>query len=362
MSISSTRRLRRGLAGWRGVWCLALMAAAVGVPSSYAGVLGQDQAPIAAEQPRVVFTIESAQITESSSLVISTRHPDLAYTSNDSGDSATVYVLDKRSGALIGQTSLAGVEANDIEALAAGADGSLVVADIGNNHGDRAQVMIYRIDQPRRGSHSVIPESVSVTYADGQHDAESILYDAEAGRVFVASKDFEGARIFRSPPDVFASPEAELRPIADVEAPGLATDATFVPGRELVVIRTYFAAVVYRYPSWQQLDSIELPVQRQGESVAAPPDGTTLWVGSEGRNSQVLAVDLPELAGEIPTVRPPGSEGGGAGVDRTSSADEAQTDDQDRLTSLARLVLLIAIPVLMLLGLVGAVAWRRHQN
>lgn len=238
-----------------------------------------------------VFTIRSAKVTESSSLVVSTTRDGLAYTANDSGDSATIYAIDTATGAVVGQTLLAGVEAVDIEAMAGGDDGSLVVADIGDNDAERNVVAVYRVEQPGRGGHEVVADEVQLTYVDGPRNAEAVLYDARSGRVFVVSKQTVGASIYATPRRVFGRDQAVLEPVA--AAPGLATDATFLPGGDFAVVRTYVGAVVYRYPDWRPLRNVALPSQRQGESVAAPPGGRMIWVGSEGTHSDVLAVRLP---------------------------------------------------------------------
>ncbi len=267
-----------------GAGAVALMAGAAG-SSSYAE---PDR------DGRRVFTIRSPEITESSSLAVSTTRDGLVYTANDSSHAATVYVLDSSSGAVVGRTSLSGVEPVDIEAMAAGADGSLVVADIGDNNSDRRSVTVYQLEQPGRGGHEVRPDSVRLTYLDGPHDAEAVLYDAGSGRVFVGSKQTFDASIYATPPGVFDRDRAVLRPVA--AAPSVVTDATFLSGGTVAVLRTYVGGVVYRYPGWQVLKSVQMPPQQQGESIAAPPGGRVVWVGSEGLYSDVVAVRLPPLA------------------------------------------------------------------
>lgn len=306
----------------------------------------------------MVFTIDSGDVTESSSLVVSTAHPGLVYTTNDSGDDATVYVLDADNGDVVGRTTLSGVEAVDIEALAGSSDGSLVVADIGDNQAERDSVNIYRIEQPTRGDREVEGDEVELTYADGPRDAESVLYDIRSGRAVVVSKGFERARVYQTGPDVFERSTARLRPIA--AAPPLATDATFVQGDAFAVIRTYFNAVVYTYPGWDEVASVELPAQDQGESVAAPLKGDSLWIGSEGENSQVLEVALPALTPDEtagPTSTPTLTPSPGDGADPAMPGTTPAADPQ--LESLARIVLLVAVAALVLVAAVALVTRRR---
>jgi hypothetical protein len=300
----------------------------------------------------VAFSISSPLITESSSLVVSTVHPGLLYTANDSGHSATVYVLDASDGKLVGQTSLSGVTAIDIEAMAVGADGTLVVGDIGDNTAIRPSVALYRMPQPGRGDSSVVPDTVTLTYPGGPRDAESLLYDSRTGRVFVASKLLGGAKVYRSPPAVFSRTSAVLQPVAD--APAIATDATFLDGYRYAMIRSYFSAVVYRFPSWRKVASFDLPIEQQGESLAGLPGGKSVLIGSEGVDSKVLRVRLPDLRSrrDGPVTRP-------GTVAVTRSVPTAASRHQGTLRSIARLVVEVAAVGVALALLTGLVLHRR---
>lgn len=305
----------------------------------------------AARVDRVVFTISSPQITESSALAVSTTRRGLVYTINDSGDGPYVYVLDSSNGDLVGTTTLAGVEARDVEAIATGEDGNLVVADIGDNKNDHESSTLYLIPQPGRGNHTVTPQAVTVTYDNGPRDAESVLYVAATGRVYVVSKQFNGAKVYRSPPRVFERQSAVLTPVAP--ATSLATDATFLPGGDVAVIRNYFGAVAYRFPSWKRITDISLPAQRQGESVTAPRRGNEIWIGTEGANSKVLAVPLPDLAPKKPkpsTTAP-----------STAPTTGASSAGDDQLEQAAKVVVVGAGAALVVLVILGAWLYRRHQ-
>jgi hypothetical protein len=314
----------------------------------------------AAPARHVAFTISAPVITESSSLLVSTVHPGLVYTANDSGGSATVYVLDESDGRLVGQTSLTGVAAVDIEAMAIGDDGTLIVGDIGDNHAVRAHVDIYRLAQPGPGTQSVTPRAVSLTYAGGPRDAESLLYDAESGRVFVVSKLLGGAKVYRSPPHVFERAHARLVPTAS--APAIATDATFVDVHRYALIRSYYSAVVYRFPSWRKVDGFDLPLQKQGESVAALPGGRAVLIGSEGVRSKVLRFRLPNLNRIERHKAAAASSRGATTVTRTSVPGESPASSRHRqhLRSIAVLVVGIALAGLALVLLTSVLVHRRR--
>lgn len=332
--------------------------AAAGAQTEYTGDRGT-----LADDEQTVFEIDSDAITESSSLVVSTTHAGLVYTTNDSGDSATVYVLEDGDGRLVGRTSLTGVEAVDIEALAGGTDGSLVIGDIGDNEAGRSSVLVYRIDQPGRGRDETSADRVELRFASGPGDAEGLLYDAREGRVLVISKEFGGS-VYQTTRDVFDQERATLRRVAD--APGLATDATFLPGGDLVVVRTYIDAWIYRYPSWELVDAIGLPSQEQGESVAAPPGGRSIWVGSEGEGSEVLAVRLPMIPpaeGEpgqgttAPTTPGPKT----TELPPTTGGPRSEPARGDDFRDVAEIALVGAGTALAVVVLVGIWRFRRHR-
>jgi hypothetical protein len=305
----------------------------------------------------IVFRIQSPLIAESSSLVVSTSHPGLVYTANDSGDYAVVYVLD-RHGALVGRTTLANTRTHDIEAMAAGADGSLVVADIGDNGGDRSDLVAYRIPQPERGDHVVTPTRLALHYPNGAQDAESVIYDAPTERLYVVTKRFRGAAVYATPPRAFGQRafgrgSVPLRPVAPAVA--LATDATRVPHSDRVIVRTYWDATVYSLPGWKRIDSFDLPNQKQGESIAAIPGGRRLWIGSEGKHSAVLSVALPQ-----PPARQPTS--GTTTGSTTPSADaQAETRDQ-RGQHIAGAVLIVGGAALVMALLILGRLVRRHRR
>ncbi len=188
-----------------------------------------------------------------------------------------------------------------------------MVADIGDNDGLRASVTVFKIPQPRAGDHTVTPRQVSLSYSDGPRNSESVIYLPASGRLMVVSKLLLGARIYETPPHAFSQPTATLSPVAD--APMMSTDATLLPGRGAIVVRTYRDAVIYHYPEFTFWQDLDLPTQEMGESIAAVPGGKAVWVGSEGVNSPVWAVPLPDLTGS------------GAA---TGSAREARTSQQSR--------------------------------
>ena len=101
-------------------------------------------AALAADGPSTLFTLDPS-VAESSGLVEVRRDGDhRVLTINDSGDGPVVYVVDPRSGRVVGRSTYDD-EAVDVEALTAGRGGEVWVGDIGDNSAVRAGVRVHRL-------------------------------------------------------------------------------------------------------------------------------------------------------------------------------------------------------------------------
>ena len=264
-----------------------LAAAAVGMPCAAAPA-------VAAEQPRVDFRFEDARISESSGLALSVRHPHTVWTVNDSGDSARVFAVDTRTGATVGAHTF-DAPVRDVEALAVTPQGRMLVADIGDNSASRTVVRIYWFDEPELGKTSGSrggPASWELSYPDGSHDAEALAVDPRTGRVLVVTKGRPGG--------VYALPTAPSRQGVNRltrvgPAPSTATDAVFLPDGSALAVRTYTSLHLLDPRTWTEQLTTLLPLQPQGETLAIAPGGTGLLVGSEGKDSRVQEIALPQL-------------------------------------------------------------------
>ena len=155
----------------------------------------------------------------------------------------------------------------------------------------------------------------------------------------IATKAFSGGRLYRAPKQLVTADEGTNRLTALAEVPTLVTDGAYLPDGRFV-LRTYSSVYVYDRPG-HEVASDELPLQPQGESVAA--DGDRLLVGSEGLNSEVLAVPIPGGA----TTESPSAEG------TTAPTGDAQVDEPIGLTTddswvIAGVVLLVGLAFLMM--------------
>lgn len=318
----------------------------LGAAVTAALVLGPAPAAFADNE---AFSLDDPRITESSGLVASKKHPGVYWTHNDSDDGSYLYAVDSKSGRTVARVTMQGVgQARDVEGISIGPDGDLYVGDIGDNLGGTwDHVWIYRMPEPDKlGDQTVKATQYDVTYADGARDAEALMVHPKTGRVYIADKkrDSNGG-LYEGP--------AELRPgrnnvftrIGDIDL--WTTDGAFSPDGDKLVLRSYFGAQAYDFKDGRiQGDggSVDVPMQRQGESVAYSPDGRALMYGSEGAGSEVEPVEAPDA--------PKSPEGGGSsgsdgGTD--SGGEEADGSDSGFKTG----ALALAVVVLAVFGLKG---------
>lgn len=256
-----------------------------------AGLLLSWSEALPAAADTVEFTITDSRITESSGLATDASN-ERYWTVNDSGDAGMAYALDA-DGDVQGTLEFR-VEPVDVEAVAFH-EGRLYVADIGDNRERRDLVTVYVFDDAEPSDQPVVYKAYDFSYPDGAHDAETLLVDGD-GRLYIVTKGATGG-VYAAP----ASPERqgvnELERVGD--APAYVTDGTVLEdGR--IVLRTYVSVEVLDPSSYKVTARAATPTQKQGESITTTIDGSSLLVGSEGKRSKVLRVDVPSTLDEAP--------------------------------------------------------------
>ena len=189
------------------------------------------------------------------------------WTHNDSGGDPALYAVGS-DGRTLATLTLAGAEARDWEAMAAGRDDrgrpALFVGDIGDNNGVWPEVAVYRVAEPAELRDATVPAArYRLRYADGPHDAEALLVDPRSNRLYVATKEVAGGGLYRAPARLRTDQVNLLRRVARV--PPVVTDGAWLPDGRGFVLRDYQGAYVYAAPG-RRVGAFELPLQLQGES------------------------------------------------------------------------------------------------
>lgn len=234
------------------------------------------------------FSFADTRIDEASALVA--LPGGLFATTNDSGDTGRVFTVDAR-GRTVGVTQWE-QSPRDVEALAPDPGGEIWVGDTGDNSASRPHIQVARIPAGR-GDRTVHPTVYTLVYPDGAHDAETLLCDPATGRLYVATKGWLGGTLYAAPAHLVAGRDNPMTAVGAVLP--MATDGVFLPGGHEVLVRGYFTATTYAWPSMDKIASFPLPEQPQGEGVGVEPDGT-VYLSSEGLHAKVLRFDLPAKA------------------------------------------------------------------
>jgi hypothetical protein len=233
---------------------------------------------------RVVFSFVDPAITESSGLV---DLGGLMVTTNDSGGDPLVFVVDPGTGRTVGHTTFTD-RVIDTEALAPAGGNAVWVGDIGDNDEERDSVQVYRVPVGR-GERTIDAPAYELVYPDGAHDAESLVA-APDGRLYVITKGLLGGTAYVAPKHLDPDRPNRLRAVAPIDI--WATDAALFPDARHVLVRGYDSAVIYTFPDFRPVATVDLPQQRQGEGVSIGESGR-IRLSSEGGNSAVLEVSLP---------------------------------------------------------------------
>ncbi|MBV2357445.1 WD40 repeat domain-containing protein [Streptomyces sp. J2-1] len=248
------------------------------------------------------FTMTDPRITESSGLAASRLHPGVYWTHNDSDDGPYVYAVDGKSGKTLAMITLRGIGApRDVEAISIGPGNQMYVGDIGDNFDGRwPYVWIYQLPEPKElKDQTITAKQYVVKYTDGPRNAESMVVHPVTGRVYLIDKKEDGGHLYEGPAHLSVSGTNLFRPIAPVDL--WATDAAFSPNGQQLAVRGYFGGIYYDWNNGRpkRVDRLNVPLQRQGESITYSLDGKKLLYGSEGEGSSVVAQDAPAGAGSV---------------------------------------------------------------
>ena len=247
-----------------------------------------------AAESTTVSVIDDPRITEASGLAISLAHPDLVYVINDSGHAAEVFAVRLSTGEVVGTTSVAGVTWQDAEALAIDADGTLWVADTGDNLRRRDDAALYALAEPGAGDHVVQARRFPVTFADGAHDVEALLIDPTTARTYLVTKGLLRGQFFALPDELTES-GPNVASVAG-SAPGMVTGGAFSHDGRRLFLRTYSSVHEYDPVDFTAIGLISAPRQEQGESLAVESGDATLLLGTEGRPAPIVRLSVPASA------------------------------------------------------------------
>lgn len=322
---------------------LALVLPALAGPALPSAALAQDGEEIS--------RISDSRVEEASGLAISRQHEDLAYTIND-GDDGVIYAVRLSTGEVVGTTKVQ-ARLEDTESLRIDGKNRMWLSDLGDNDQERDDAALYRFREPGPGDHAVSPKRFPVSFEGGPADIESLMVHPTTGRMFVASRNEKGlGKLYALPKKVVANGDNRAKDLGK-STPVDTSDATFSLTGAQALLRTGEAVHVFDPKTWTEVERLDVPPVKNGESIDVEPGGKSFVIGSEGDDSPLIRVAWSEEAGAEGTATP------------TPAPTEEPTDDVAAEESEGVTVPVWALVVggVVVAGLLaGAAAWAARRG
>ena len=238
-------------------------------------------------------TLKDPAIVESSGLARSRYSDTRLWTHNDSGGGTTIFAI-AESGRTKARFELTGASHRDWEGMASAKRSGvsyLFVGDIGDNGSKRSNIYVHRVREPRPGAsgRSLKPVTYAFKYPDGPHNAETLMVKPGSLRIYVVTKGKkQPGAIYAAQRSLSTKRVNVLRKVGP--APAGMADGVFLD-KSRFVLRGYESGWLYRDVD---ANPKRFPLPIKGESITTAWRKNYLFVGSEGRYSQVWRVRLPQ--------------------------------------------------------------------
>ena len=270
------------------------------------------------ETPQINGHIQSADINESSGIAASRCQKNILWTHNDSGDGSFLYAISD-SGESLGTWQVPNLENIDWEDIAVFKNSSgrcyIYIGEIGDNKTKRPDHAIFRVVEPEVNSAAsnssrkeplttAYAESLRFSYPDFNQDAETLMVHPLTGAIYVVTKRVSGpAGVYRLKLEFNGSSIQKAEKIGELSVPaipnGFLTGGDISPDGQRVIICDYTQAYEYTLPAgekefdkiWKQTaEPVDLGNRKVGDSVCYSASGTSIFAGSEGKNSPLIEV------------------------------------------------------------------------
>lgn len=259
--------------------------------------------------------VRDSRLTEISGMVATETGFVVVNDSADEEPRRRIFVLD--AGCNVVRTVRYPSRPRDTEDLAVDADGTLWVADIGDNGRSRETVALWKL--PSGGNRTVLHR---MAYPDGPHDAEALLMAGD-GRPVIVTKQGGAAGLYALTGDLKPGGTVPLQRVGQMSLPrtttsnpfsflgrSVVTGAATAPDGRRVVLRTYADAFEFDVVDGDVVAAltggtprvVPLPDEPQGESITYSRDGRFLLTVSEtadqppGTKPTILRYPVPVVA------------------------------------------------------------------
>ncbi len=302
------------------------------------GVVGLTPGPASATR-QTVCTVTDHRVIGLSGLIVTKTGFISISDSNIDKSKIRIWYLDQNCHVV---TSIGyPTSAYDPEDAAIGRDGTLYVADIGDNGRSRSTIAVWSLPPGHK-----IPTITRYAYPDGPHDAEAMLLAADDTPIFVTKDPITAGIYTPSAPGVLR--KVGMFTLTPTDTPsGVGALGGFVvtggansPDRRKVALRSYNDAYEWDVPDGNVVTAITttpprispLPNEPQGEGIAYGLDGASFYTVSDQEvapirtairryPSALVASSAAPIRSAAPTVSPSvsASPAGGSGGRSTRS-------------------------------------------
>jgi len=239
-----------------------------------------------------ISSMQSNALSELSGLVASKANRGLFWAHNDSGNGAYAYLIDPASGVIRLRAKLKGITNTDFEDItlqSISGTSYVVIGDIGDNRAVRDNIQLYRFKEPvlsistntdnRQTQALEIPkseiETMTITYAEGARDAETLLTNQE-GQLVIITKREQSNFIYVS--DFISNKASTLASVGRIDIKNITAGDMNRHGE--IVLRNYNQ--IYYWPeSDQPLEKTLMSVAPELPFTAPEPQGEAIaWDGN----------------------------------------------------------------------------------
>ncbi|GAB2842466.1 hypothetical protein [Ferruginibacter profundus] len=280
-------------------------------------LIGALQVTAQTTRPVITGKLSAAVLNEVSGMVMSQTNTNIFYVHNDSGDSSRFFAI-STAGKLMAtyyfKAKFGGVAgAVDCEDIATGigpvkGQHYIYLADIGDNFAWRPSVQLYRFKEPaiKATADTLIPATLSLTYPDGKHDAETILIDPLEKQLYIISKREDSVGVytcalnFKDKDNVVLQKKCKLHFDNQGKKNWMVSGAISADGTQVLLKSLQHVYYWKRegnepvYITLQRAPKIQTAFISHGqeESIAFAPDGNGYYVTAEGIGATIYYYSL----------------------------------------------------------------------
>ncbi|HOR29266.1 MAG TPA: hypothetical protein PLG73_14725 [Candidatus Sumerlaeota bacterium] len=272
--------------------------------------------------PMMVGTIDVQDLEDPSGLAVSTKNPGVLWTHDDDGAAPNLYAI-STTGAHLGTFTITGLAPGDWEDLAVGPGPDaqktyLYIADIGDNAETRAQINIYRVEEPAVSSSQAPPlmrniasfENFPLVFPDAPDNAEAFLLDPTTLDFYIIVKKGGGkSRVWKAAAPHTHNQQATLELIDTLYFDNQVTGGAVNQDGSQFAVRTSTEIFTFTIPAGKTMQEVitgftyqpcvvSTMTEDDGEAVAFNPNGgfyTTQEVSANKAGGQPLFF-YPDLA------------------------------------------------------------------